>query len=48
MVGWVLPVGGGAFGLVSADVATVCVDLTSVIGIGIPSAMRRTRAKDVS
>lgn len=48
MIGLVLLVGGVAWGLVTAGVATVYVGITSVIvlGIGIMAAVSRTRAKD--
>ncbi|WP_187360086.1 hypothetical protein [Chitinolyticbacter meiyuanensis] len=48
LLGLVLLVGGVAWGLITAGVATVYVGITSVIvlGIGIMVAVSRTRLKD--
>lgn len=50
MIGLALVVGGVAWGLITAGVATVYVGITSliVLGIGIMMAVSRTRAKDSS
>lgn len=48
MIGLALLVGGIAWGLVTAGLATVYVGITCVIvlGLGIMMAVSRTRAKD--
>ena len=50
MIGLVLVVGGIAWGLITAGVAAVYVGIACliVLGIGIMTAVSRTRAKDSS